>query len=228
MNWSARACLAAAAFMAGLAALAAAPAAASVWCGENGLVRFSFAEGDSLVETLQTGEPQGGVTVVDVWAWLTGMDEVAQDGDVFLRVGAAELKLAVSGAEAVVIEQEFPDPGAISIGSAPGTVAAGFRPGLRVRDGATLLVHWKLLFQGRPQDVRLGLDADALRSCATVEGCPGSGTQALYTGADGANQLQYMFGAGYAPAWINPAGEPDRTPVTGRSGWREVGVFQAR
>lgn len=210
------------------AAMAPAPASASVWCGENGLVRFSFAEGDSLVETLVTGEPQGGMTIVDVYAWLADMDDVARDGDAFLRLGGIELKLAVTGAKASVIAQEFTDAKALNVGAEPGTLAAGFHPGLRVRDGRVLLVHWKLLFEGRPQDVRLGLDPQALRSCATLTGCPGSGTQAIYAGADAANQLECLFGAGYAPAWINPSAEPDRTPVKGSSGWREVGVFQAR
>jgi len=209
-------------------ATAAAPAGASEWCGENGLVRFSFAAGDSLVETTQTGEPEGGVTIVDVYAWLTDLEPVARRGDAFLRLGGAELKLQVTGAEASVIAQEFPDPKALNVSSEPGTLAVGFHPGLRVQQGRVLLVHWKLLFQGRPQDVRLGLDPSQLRSCATLPGCPEAGTQALYAGADAANQLDSLFGAGYVPAWINPAGEPDRTPVTGRVGWREAGVYQAR
>lgn len=208
--------------------LAAGPASASVWCGENGLVRFSFAAGDSLVQTLQTGEPEGGVTVVDVYAWLTDMDPVARRGDAFLRLGGIELKLQVTGAEASVIAQEFTDAKALNVGDKPGTLAAGFHPGLRVQHGRVLLVHWKLLFQGRPQDVRLGLDGSDLRSCATMEGCPDAGTQALYAGADAANQVDSLFGAGYVPAWINPTGEPDHTPVTGKVGWREVGAYQAR
>lgn len=204
------------------------PAAASEWCGENGLVRFSFAAGDSLVETLQTGEPEGGLTIVDVYAWLTGVEPVARRGDAFLRLGGAELKLQVTGAEASIIAQDFTDAKALNVGEAPGTVAVGFHPGLRVQNGRVLLVHWKLLFQGRPRDVRLGLDPTRLRSCATLPGCPESGTQALYAGADAANQLDSLFGAGYVPAWLNPTAEPDRTPVTGKVGWREAGVYQAR
>lgn len=204
------------------------PASASIWCGQNGLIRFSFAPGDSLSETLVTGEPQGGVTIVDVAAWLTGADPVARDGDAFLRLGGAELQLAITGAEGTVIGQEFPDPKALNVGSVPGQVAVGFHPGVRVNAGSALLVRWKVLFQGRPTNVRFGLEPAGLRSCATLEGCPGSKTQALYAGADAANQIDCLFGAGYVPAWLNPDGEPDRTPVTGTSTWREVGVFQAR
>ena len=211
-----------------LAAVAALPAAASVWCGENGLFRFSFAAGDSLVETLTTGEPQGGVTVVDVYGWLTDVTPVARAGDAFLRVGGVELKLAVSGAAATVIAQDFPDPKALNVGTVPGTVAAGFHPGLRLQAGKVLLVHWKLMFEGRPANVRLGLEAGALRSCEGLEGCRDSGTPALYAGASTANQLDCLFGAGYAPAWLNPAGEPNRTPVRGTSSWQDAGVFKAR
>lgn len=211
-----------------LAAAGALPASASVWCGENGLIRFSFAEGDSLVETLTTGEPQGGLTIVDVYGWLTDVTSVARDGDAFLRVGGIELKLVVSGATATVIGQDFPDPKALNVGTVPGTVAAGFHPGLRLQSGKALLVHWKLMFEGRPVNVRLGLEAAALRSCAGMEGCRDSGTQALYAGATTANQLDCLFGAGYAPAWLNPQGDPDRTPVRGTSGWQDAGVFHAR
>lgn len=214
--------------MVALCLAAALPASASVWCGENGLVRFSFAPGDSLAETMTTGEPEGGMTIVDVSAWLTGVDPVARDGDAFLRVGGAELRLKITGAEGTVVAQEFPDPKALNVGPAPGHVAVGFHPGERLSGGSLVLVRWKVLFKGRPTNVRFGLDPAGLRSCATMEGCPGAGTQALYAGADAANQMDCLFGAGYVPAWLNPTGEPDRTPVTGSSGWREVGVFQAR
>lgn len=215
--------------MAVLAILGAGAAArASTWCGENGLIRFSFAEGDTIVESLVTGEPQGGMTVVDVTAWLTDMDPVARNGDAFLRVGGIELKLKIDGAEANIIGQDFPDPKALNVGAEPGSIAAGFHPGLRCGAGYVKLVHWKVLLKGRPRNVRFGLDGTNLRSCGTMEGCPAAGTQALYAGADAANQLDYLFGAGYVPAWVNADGEPDVTPVTGKVSWRDVGAFQAR
>lgn len=211
-----------------LATVAAGPVVASVWCGDNGVIRFSFAPGDSLQESMTTGEPRDGTTIVDVAAWLTDMDAVARGGDAFLRLGGIELKLVITGAEGTVIAQEFPDPKALNVGAAPGQLAAGFHPGLRVSGGRVLLVRWKVLFQGRPRNVRFGLDASALKSCATLDGCPESGTQALYAGADAANQLDCLFGAGYVPAWLNPEGTPDRNPVTGKTSWRDVGVFLAR
>ena len=204
------------------------PAAASTWCGENGLVRFSFAEGDTIVESLVTGEPQGGVTVVDVTAWMTDMDPVKRRGDAFLRLGALEMKLLVTGAEATVIAQDFPDPRALNVGKEPGTIAVGFHQGLRCGDGYARLVHWKVMFKGRPRNVRFGLDESALPSCTSMTGCPGTGTQAIYGGADAANQLDCLFGAGYVPAWLNAEGTPDVKPVAGKVSWRDAGVFEAR
>lgn len=216
------------ALTAGVALAAALPAAASVWCGENGLIRFSFVAGDTLVEALTTGEPEGGVTVVDVEAWLTGVDAVARDGDAFLRVGGAEFTLSITGAEATVISQEFAETKAMNVGQAPGRIVVGFDPGARLKGGSVLLVRWQVLLQGRPRNVRFGLDPAELRSCSTTSGCPEAGTQALYVGADSANQLDCIFGAGYVPAWLNPDGEPDCTAVTGTVSWQQAGVFKAR
>ncbi len=209
-------------------ALTAPAATASVWCGDNGLIRFSFAGGDTLTETLTTGETRPGLTIVNVSAWLTGVDPVARDGDAFLRVGAAELKLVVTGAEGSIISQEFAETKAVNVGSEPGALAVGFAPGARLVDGKVLLVRWKVMFEGQPRNVRFGLDPSELRSCTGMAGCPEASPQALYVGAGSANQLDCIFGAGYVPAWLNPDGEPDRTPVTGKVSWREVGVFHAR
>ena len=65
-------------------------------------VRFSFAPGDSLVGVAHV-EPENGVTVVEVTAWLTDVDEVARRGDAFLRVGGVELLLEITGAEAFIL-----------------------------------------------------------------------------------------------------------------------------
>lgn len=205
-----------------------ATASASVWCGGNGLVRFSFAPGDSLVETLVTGEPENGVTIVEVSAWLTGVEPMARDGEAFLRVGAAELQLSISGAEGSVIAQEFPVTGALNISSRPGLVAVGYGAGLKLVGGSVRLVRWQVLFQGRPRNVRFGLEPAGLPSCATMPECPGAAPQAIFAGCDTANQLDSLFGAGYVPAWLNPDGEPERTPVATRVSWREVGVYQPR
>ena len=65
-------------------------AGASTWCGENGLIRFSFVEGDSIVSVLDAGEPVNGVTTFEVYAWLTDIDAVANDGEAFLHLGGME------------------------------------------------------------------------------------------------------------------------------------------
>ncbi len=214
-------------FALGLVLLPAGPAAASHWCGENGLVRFSFVEGDSLVSVADSGDPQGGVTRVDLFAWLTDVAPVANDGEALLAIGGYELTLDIQGAEAFILEQTFPEEG-LNVGARSGSVAYGITHGQGLGQAGTLLVHWKLMFQGRPENVRIGLDGSELISCGRTEGCPGSGTQALFIGSASSNQLNLLFGAGYVPAWLNPTGEPDTSPVRGTSTWQDVGIFEAR
>ncbi|MDX2474080.1 MAG: hypothetical protein QNL91_10265 [Candidatus Krumholzibacteria bacterium] len=205
-------------------ALLATAAAASDWCGENGVIRFSFAEGQELVEVFDAGDPVNGVTTVDVYAWLADVDLVAQDGEKFLRVGGFELQLTIEGAEGFILSQEFPSQ-ALNVGRKIGSIAAGMIPGQRLTDGQTLLVKWQVMFQGRPENVRFGLDAAGTMSCGTVEGCPEAAPQALYVGVESSGQLGSMFGAGYVPAWLNPTGEPDRTAVHAKQSYEEAGVF---
>lgn len=202
-------------------------AGASTWCGDNGVVRFSFTEGDSLVTVLETGEPENGVTTFEVYAWLTDVAPVAREGEAFLHVGGMELTLDVSGAEAFIIEQEFPSQ-VMNLGKRMGQIAAGMSPGERIRDGRVMLVRWKIMIQGRPENVRLGLDPAGLQTDKTLEGCQECGPQALYVGNESSRQVGIVFGAGYEPAWINPTGEIDQTPVTGNCSWQDVGVFEAR
>lgn len=200
---------------------------ASTWCGENGLIRFSFVEGDSLVSVLETGEPVGGVTTFEVYAWLTDIDPVAMDGEAFLHLGGMEFQLTISGAESFILEQEFPSQ-ALNVGKEMGHIAAGLHPGEKIRGGMVFLVRWKVMIQGRPENVRIGLDPAGLMSCAELEGCPESEPQALYVGNESSQQVGIMFGAGYVPSWVNPTQEPDQTPVTGKKTWRDVGIFEER
>ena len=202
-------------------------AGASTWCGENGLIRFSFAEGDSIVSVLDAGEPVGGVTTFEVYAWLTDVVPVANDGEAFLHLGGMEFQLTITGAESFILEQVFPSK-ALNVGREMGQIAAGLHPGEKIRNGKVLLVRWKVMIQGRPENVRIGLDPDGLMSCAEMEGCPEGEPQALYVGNQGSNQVGIMFGAGYVPSWVNPTEEPDQTPVHGKQSWRDVGIFEER
>ncbi len=200
-------------------------ALASDWCGENGVIRFSLAAGDSLVEVLETGEAVNGVTTVDVYAWLTDVAEVSRAGEKFLRVGGVEMKLSIEGAEAFLLQQKFPTQ-VLNVGAEIGTIIAGFVPGQRLNKGSTLIVQWQVMFQGRPENVRFGLDPAGTMSCATVEGCSEASPSAIYVGVESSNQLGAMFGAGYVPAWLNPSDEPDVTPVHCSQSYQDVGLFQ--
>gem|GEM_PF-1101682 len=210
-----------------LMGLIATPALADQWCGENGLVRFSFSEGDSLVSVHTTGEPEGGVTTVDLWAWLTDLDPVSRDEEAFLAVGGFELQLVIDGGEAFILEQNFPGE-VLNLGQSMGSCVTGFEVAASLRTGQVQLVHWKIMFQGRPEDVTFRLDPTGLPSCGRVEGCDGSGSSALYIGAEGSRQLDAMFGAGYVPAILNPTGKLSLEPVRGTSTWQDVGTFVAR
>ncbi len=207
-----------------ITALMAATATASVWCGENGVVRFSFAEGEDLVEVFDAGEPVNGVTTVDVYAWLSDVDLVAEDGEKFLRVGGFELELTIEGGEGFILKQEFPTQ-ALNVGRKVGSIAAGMVPGQRLKNGRTLLVQWQVMFQGRPENVRFGLNPAGTMSCPTVDGCVEAEPLALYVGVDSSGQLGSMFGAGYVPAWLNPTGEPEQTAVHAKESYQDVGVF---
>lgn len=202
-------------------------AGASTWCGDNGLIRFSFVEGDSLVSVLENAEPENGVTTFEVYAWLTDVAQVAVDGEAFLNLGGMEFALEISGAEVFILEQKFPFE-ALNLGGEMGQVAAGMHPGERIREGRLHLVRWKVMMQGRPENVRIGLKNEGLRTCDTLEGCDKCGPPALYVGNEGSRQQGFVVGAGYVPAWVNPEGEPDQTPVTGTCSWSEVGVLGAR
>ncbi len=211
----------------GMALALTTPARATVWCGENGLIRFSFSEGDSLVSVLDNGPAENGVTRIDLYAWLTDVDGVKHDGEVLTALGAFELSLEITGAEAFILKQEFPSEG-FNVGQGQGNIAFGLHSGLGFKHGRTLLVHWQIMFQGRPENVRFGLDPEKLVSCAKTEGCSDGHPQALYVGSASSNLLNMMFGAGYQPAWLNPTAEPDCTPVHGHGTWQEVGVFKPR
>ena len=204
------------------AAPAGAPNSGLEYCGQNGLVRFSFAAGDTLVPVLRDAEPQNGVTAVDLWAWLTDVDRVSRDGYALLGIGGFELTLEVVGAEAIILGQDFPDK-TFNIGRRLGECIVGLDPGYKLRQGRTLLAHWTIMFQGRPQDVMFKLAPGPTWTCAKTGDCAEQAPLAIYLGTEASSLERSLFGAGCVPAWLNPSGEPDFTPLAGGAGWREMG-----
>ena len=199
----------------------------SSWVGQNGVVRFSFADGDSLVPVLTTGESDHGVTQIHLYAWLTDIDPVAIDKIAFLRVGAFEMKLVIEGAEAFITKEEFYDQ-AMNIGRAQGEIAVGLANGYKVVDGRVRLGHWEILFQGRPEDVAFRLESEAIASCAKTEGCDESDPFLVYVGTSTSDLSDYMFGAGYQAGWLNPTGAPDLEVHNAKTSWQDVGIAAAR
>jgi len=201
---------------------AAAPSAASNWCGENGLIRFSFREGPDLQPVLHVEPDANGITQVDLWVWLSDVEPMSLGGEAILAVGGFELELVVEGAEAFVTGKEFVADG-LNVARDQWGCILGLNPNPRLEDGRCLLVRYSLLFQGKPENVRFSIRPEGIISCGTIEGCEGSGTRALWIGPHDADMLSEVFGAGCVPAWLNPTGEPDLTPERGGSGWRDVG-----
>lgn len=207
--------------------LAAFPAVASNWCGENGLVRFSFSEGDSLVPVLFAEPDESGLTRVELYVWLTDVDPVALGGNALLHVGGFEMELACDGAAGSVVGKTFPTK-VLDVSDTPWQVMTGLNPNPKLVNGRTFLVKYEIVFEGRPENVRFSVLPGGIGTCATVEGCPGTNAHFIYIGPSYPDMLGEVFSAGYEPAWLNPTGEPDLTPVRGTSTWRDVGRFQAR
>jgi hypothetical protein len=206
--------------------LAGVPAAQAGWCGENGIVRLSFTPGPDLTPVAQV-EPENGVTMVDLYAWLTDVTPLKKDGEAFMGTAAVEFTMVIDGAEGFIIKEEFPQQ-SYQMGKEPGSVIVGLSPGLRIQDGATELVHWQIMFQGKPENVVFRLDPDQLLSCGRTEGCPGSGVSALYTGTEDGQSLGSIFGAGHQRAYLNYSGKPDLEPIHGTVSWQDVGEYQLR
>ncbi|MBU8871541.1 MAG: hypothetical protein KOO60_11815 [Gemmatimonadales bacterium] len=196
------------------------------WCGENGLIRFSLATGDSIVPVAHQ-EPENGVTVVDLYAWLSDVVPVARDGEAFMATGGFELTLVVEGAEAVVMEKKVPCKH-LDVGQSNEVCIVGLDPGMSIKNGRVNLVQWKVMFQGRPEDVVFRLATEPTHSCKTMPDCVTCQSRGLYIGVDGSGQLSMMFGVGCVPAYLNPNGETDLTPERGPCGFEEVGLFERR
>jgi hypothetical protein len=196
----------------------------TVWCGQNGLVKLSFSDGDTLTHILKVEPNEHGLTVVDLYAVLDEVELTAYQGEKFVTLGGFEFNLAVEGAEALFQSQDFPFRH-FNIASKLNQCQVGVLPGLPIKNGKASLVHWRVLFRGSVKNVAFRLDPEGLDSCSKVRGCIESNPYALYVGTEDAHFVGMMFGAGYLPAYLNWEGEPDLTPVVGKNSWREVGVF---
>jgi len=202
-------------------------AQASNWCGENGLVRFSFADGEEIM-SVATAEPdESGVTLVDIFAWITDVTPLQKGGEAFLATSAVEMKLKIEGAEGFIIEQEFFMKNR-NVGRASGTIAVGFDPGLPFVDGCTKVVRWRVLFQSKPENVVFSLDQSGLQTATTLKDYNEAGSWALYTGTWASDTLGDMFGCGYVPAYLNYDGEPDLAPRRGKMSWEEGTLYKKR
>lgn len=211
------------------AAISLAPqrAVASNWCGENGVVKLRFGETADGPATLEAVPDTLGFTRVLVTAWLTEVEPVAVGGEAVLQIGGYEMQLQVTGAEPLAVRKLHAE-GIIDLAREPLGCLVGLNGALDIVADGVKLVTWEIVFQGEVGDVGFVLQPEGILTCATTEGCQGSGTRALYIGSADARQLAEVFGAGCAPAWLNPTEEPDLTVQRGSSSWRDVGRLTAR
>jgi hypothetical protein len=215
------------ALLLGVALLAAGASGASAqWAGENGVIRFSFTAGDSIVPVAHL-EPQNGVTMVELHTWLTDVVPTARNGEAFMAIGGFELKLVVEGAEAHILGKTVPG-NHLDVGPAVNTCIVGLDPGLAIRNGKALLVTWNIMFQGDPKDVVFRLDTEPSHSGKQIDGCKDAGSPGLYIGVETSGMLGTFFGAAGAPAYLNPTKEPDLNAVHGRDSFEEIGLFTRR
>ncbi len=197
------------------------------WCGENGLVRLSFTAGPELQPVNNIEASSKGITMIDLYAFITDMDPIKRDGEAFLGIGALELSLVVEGAEAFITSQEFPVANR-TVGRRPGEVIVGLDPGIILEKDHTQLVHWQVMFQGTPKNVVFRLDPDGGISCKRTPGCEEARPYALYTGTNASRQISSIFGAGCVPAYLNFEGEADLKPQRGKQTWQDVGIYDKR
>ncbi len=205
----------------------AASAVASGWVGENGLVRLSFAEGKEIqsVKTQEAGD--GGLTLVDLYAYLTDVDPVKLNGEVFLGLGALEMTLKIEGAEGSIVKQEIPAPNH-SLGRGNGEIISGLPNGIILEEDATLLVHWQIMFKGKPENVVFCLDLEGGITRFRSPDVKAAQPYALYTGRLISHQQGTLFGAGCVPAYLNFTGQPDLTPLHTKESWQDIGVYEKR
>jgi len=170
-------------------------------------------------------EEENGVTKVTLVAWLTDVETVTIDDKLFDTLGGFELDLKISGATGFITNKKIMGKG-INVSKTKGGFIAGLAFGFPLVDGRVPLAQWEIMFQGKVEDVKFSLDPDGLHSCRTCNDCPEGEPLAIYIGAGDSSQAGDLFGAGYIPAWLNPVGEPDVTPVFGKTNWQEVGRYQ--
>lgn len=205
--------------------LAAVPAVASTWGGHNGNIRLSFTEGPDYTSVReQEALPKAGV-ILDLYAYLCDVDPIVYKNERYLSVGGWELQLTVDGAEWEIMELELP-PDAINAGREKGVQYVGYYTGVPFVDGDAKLARWRIRLLGDPHDVVFRLDPAGVNSCGTTPGCPGSHTQALWTGSGASGQVGILFSAGYVPAYLNWGDDvPEVEPVQGEGSWRDTGLF---
>jgi len=213
--------------LAALATVLSAAATATEYCGANGTVKLSFVQPQPLQPTLTVTPEASGATVVDVWAVLDDVAEVEGPGGVLLMLGGFEFTLRVTGAEATVLAKQIAIPYR-DFGANLAECRVGTYPGEPVTEGPLPLVHWQVSLEGELRDVVFDLAPGGAPSCGDLAPCQAGGCRAVYVGSVDAGQQNYLFGAAFQAAVLNPGESPDLAPVACGPSVAEVGIFTPR
>lgn len=179
--------------------------------------------GDSLVVAATVAGGLRG-SLIDLYAVLDDVALVHWNGLQLRALGGIEFALRIEGGPAFIVSQDFPLR-AFNLETEPGRIGAGIAPELSLRDRRATLVHWRIQVPGTPRNLAFRLDPTVLRTCGTIEGCPESGSQALWVGSAVSDMAGLVFSAGYTPAYLNWDGAPDLAVVRGKVDWSETGLF---
>ena len=173
---------------------------ASTWCGENGVVRLSFAQGDDL----QIGDDGGARRGRRHAGRRLGLPrrggaDGARRRGVPGASAASRLKLVIEGAAGTVVKQEFPFP-RTQHRPEPGYCIVGIDPSARLVDGRTQLVHWQVMFPQPPQKVDLPARPRFVAQLQDGRGLPRQRRRSRSTRAPSTpTRSSDMFGAGCVP-----------------------------
>ncbi len=193
------------------------------WCGHCGNVHLSFAP-DSLV-AVRSVDVADGPAVVDLYAVLADVPPIRWRGMRVTYAGGFELRLVAEGEGVEILGKEVSAP-CVDLGREPAACQVGSTPGFPLREGRAELVRWRVLVPRGAHDVVFRLAPDGAPSCERTPDCRGSGSLVMWAGSAALGQEGLLFSAGYVPAYLNrtSGGEPDLTPVRGRTDWQELGV----
>lgn len=199
-------------------------ASAGQWSGHNGTIVLSF-EQNKLERVADIPTTEGMGILVDVYAYLTDIEDIKFMGEKVITAGGYELELLIESSEGQIISQNLPEEVQINLGKELGSVIVGLYPDISLMGFGAELAHWQILLPENSENVRFSLNKDSLISPSRVEACNEADPIAIWVGGQAANQHGFLFGAACAPAYLNWDGKPELEIIRGKTDASEIGLF---